>query len=480
MYIYEAKKLFIVVRETTMQTLKIKYLTDAQSSDMIREYRKQYSSVLHYAYNRRVEGMSEKDTEVLCQSLNNTPLIKSFHRRCAVKNASQLVKSQGDDKVRVIFGGKKNCVGRAKGLISKEEYRELRIGKLFFIGEANYHGNRTLRINEDIESFTFTPERGKSATLTIAGGYRRYKEMLRKLYKLQQSKAAPITYSLDGEYVYVTFDELLIEKPHSRRIVKNRVFAIDLNPNYVGWSVVDWLGSERFNVVASGIYSTKDINDADFALKEKKLPSTDPQRKYLTNKRNYETLEISKALVNKATHYHCELFAVEDLSMESNDKGKGKGTKCNKLVNNLWNRNKLVANLQKRCNCRGIKFYAVVANYSSFIGNVLYRPLGLPDMVLASIEIGRRGYEFHGQYVTKEKDIRKNIVIPEVSGFGDWYSKSLEEFGVSGEAMKPIELYNYLKETKCRYRLSLDLFTDRLKFSRCFSHKSKIIKININ
>ena len=461
-----------------MQTLKIKYTTDTQSSDMIREYRKQFSSVLHYAYNRRVEGMSEKNTEMLCQSLNNTPLIKSFHRRCAVKNASQLVKSQGDDKGRVIFGGKKSCIDRAKGLITNETYREQRIGKLFIVGEANQHGNRMVHINEDIESFTFTPERGKSATLTIAGGYRRYKEMLRKLYDLQQSKAAPITYSLDGEYVYVSFDELLIEKPHSRTVVKDRVFAIDLNPNYVGWSVVDWLGSERFKVVASGTYSTKEINDADFALKSKKLPSTDPQRKYLTNKRNYETLEISKALVNKATHYRCELFAVEDLSMESNDKGKG--SKYNKLVNNLWNRNKLVNNLQKRCNCRGIKFYAVVANYSSFIGNVLYRPLGLPDMVLASIEIGRRGYEFHGQYVTKERDIRKNIVIPEVSGFGDWYSKSLEEFGISGGAMKPIELYEHLKETRCRYRLSLDLLTDRLKFSRCFSHKSKIIKIYIN
>lgn len=458
--------------------MKIKYTTDAQSSDMIREYRRQYSSVLHYAYNRRVEGVSEKETEALCQSLNNTPLIKSFHRRCAVKNASQLVKSQGDNEGRVIFGGKKNCTNRAKGLITKQTYREQRIGKLFIIGEANKHGNRMIRINEDIESFTFTPERGKSATLTIAGGYRRYKEMLRKLYDLQQSLSAPITYSLDGEYVYVSFDELLIEKPRSRKAVKNRVFAIDLNPNYVGWSVVDWLGSERFKVVDSGIYSTKEINGADFALKEKKLPSTDPQRKYLTDKRNYETLEIAKALVNKATHYRCELFAVEDLSMEGNDKGKG--AKYNKLVNNLWNRNKLVNNLQKRCNCRGIKFYAVVANYSSFIGNVLYRPLGLPDMVLASIEIGRRGYEFHGQYVTKEKDIRKNIVIPEVSSFGDWYSKSLEEFGVSGEVMKPIELYEHLKESKCRYRLSLGLFTDRLKFSRCFSHKSKIIKIFIN
>ena len=40
------------------------------------------------------------------------------------------------------------------------------------------------------------------------------------------------------------------------------------------------------------------------------------------------------------------------------------------------------------------------------------------------------------------KKQRKNIVIPEVNGFGDWYFKSLEEFGITGEAMKPIELYN--------------------------------------
>ena len=31
-------------------------------------------------------------------------------------------------------------------------------------------------------------------------------------------------------------------------------------------------------------------------------------------------------------------------------------------------------------------------------------------MVLASIEIGRRGYEFFNQYISKVKEIKKNIV----------------------------------------------------------------------
>lgn len=460
-----------------MQTLKIKYTTEEQSSDLIREYRKQYSNVLHFAFNRRVDGLSEKATEAMLPSLNNVPLVKSYLRRCAVKNASQLAKSREDDEeIKVIFGGRNNCVRRAKGLISKDEYRENRIGKLFSIGECNYRGNRIFKINEDIGSFTFTPTKHTKIQLTIAGGYRRYKPILKKLYDLQESKAAPITYSLDNEYIYVTYDELTLTTYKPPQPLKNRVFAIDLNPNYVGWSVVDWNSSNEFCIVDSGVISTKIINDADFALKVKKLPSDSPERLYLNNKRTYEVFEICKLLVNKARHYRCELFVVEELKIKSKDNSKG--AKYNKLVNNLWSRDKMVMNLRKRCGCYGLRFITVPAQYSSFIGNFLYRNLQLPDMVLASLEVGRRGYEFHSQYITKEKEERKNIVIPEVSDFGEWYFKSLEEFDIPGEIVKPVEVYEYLKESKRRYRLSLEEFP-RLEFSRCFSHKSKIVNVFI-
>ena len=61
-----------------MITLKIKYITTEDGLNLIEEYRKQYSSVLRYAYNRRFEDINELNTEHQINSLNNIPLIKSY------------------------------------------------------------------------------------------------------------------------------------------------------------------------------------------------------------------------------------------------------------------------------------------------------------------------------------------------------------------------------------------------------------------
>lgn len=100
-------------------------------------------------------------------------------------------------------------------------------------------------------------------------------------------------------------------------------------------------------------------------------------------------------------------------------------------------------------------------------------------MTLASIEIGRRYYEFKTQYIDKTKDKRKNIILPDVNDFNDRYIKSLEEFNIPGEIKDLVNIYNFLKKSKSRYRLSLDEL-NHLDISRCFSNKSKIKKIAIN
>ena len=439
--------------------------------NLIEEYRKQYSSVLHYAYNRRYENISEKDTEHQINSLNNIPLIKSYLKRCAVKNATQLIKD-GDEK-QLIFGGKKNFIDRCKGKITKDEFSEKRLSKLFIIGEANQHGNRMVVINDDLQSFIFKPTKKDRMVLTIDGRYKRYKSILNKLYYLQQDKEISITYQLDNEYIYLTYDENLLEKHIYYKPVKNRVFAIDLNPNYVGWSVVDWKSSKEFKVIKSGVISIKDINDIDFNLKGKSNNSK--ERIYINNKRIFETYEISKLLVNTAIYYKCEVFGLEELNIKSKDKEKGK--RYNKLVNNVWNRNKLVNNIKKRCSIYSIRVMLAKPNYSSFIGNFLFRDLRLPDMTLASIEIGRRCFEFKTQYIDK-KYKKKNIILPDVNDFCDRYVKSLEEFNITGEIKDLVGVYNFLKKSKSRYRLSLDDL-NHLEFSRCFSNKSKVKKILI-
>ena len=105
-----------------MITLKIKYNTETSNQDVIQEYRKQYSSVLHCAYNLRFTDISEKDTELQLKTLNNINLIGSFLKRCAVKHATQLLENKPDKPM--IFGGKKNFLQRCQGKISKEEFKQ--------------------------------------------------------------------------------------------------------------------------------------------------------------------------------------------------------------------------------------------------------------------------------------------------------------------------------------------------------------------
>ena len=452
-----------------MQTLKIKYKTSEENISLIKEYQREYSNVLHCVYNRAKDNYSETEIKRYLKTLKNINLLGCWFIRSATKEGVQIILSGQDN---IIFGGKKNFIQRCRGKISREEFLEKRLSKIYSVGEKKEKSNRYFRITQDCESFIFQPNKNTKLELKIDGQYRRYRKLLSKLYILQENKETPITYQLDSEYIYVMFDEAKVYKIKERKKIENRVFSIDLNPNYIGWSIVDWKSSSEFNVVKSGVFSTKLLNDKDFDLKGKGYSPNSKERIYLSNKRNFEIFEISKNLINKALYYKCSIFSIEDLSIKSSDKENGK--KFNKLCNNLWNRDKLVNNLNKRCNIFDIKFIEVKPEYSSFIGNFLFRDLKLPDMVLASIEIGRRAYEFYNQYITKIKEKRKNIVQPIINDFRDRYEKSLEEFGLSGEFKDLVEIYYTLKKSKHKYRVSLDDLN--LKFFRSFSKTSLILK----
>ena len=180
--------------------------------------------------------------------------------------------------------------------------------------------------------------------------------------------------------------------------------AIDMNPNYIGYSIVDWKSSSIYNVIKTGVISIKELNDKQNRSKE----DSTRQVKY-SNKRKTNIDLISKNLINTAIYYKCSIFSIEELNFDTKDNERGK--KYNRLVNNTWCRNRLVNNLTKRCNINGIRLQSVKSEYSSFIGNILYRELYLPDMVLSSIEIGRRAYVFVSQYINKTKLSRwKNLI----------------------------------------------------------------------
>ena len=76
-------------------------------------------------------------------------------------------------------------------------------------------------------------------------------------------------------------------------------------------------------------------------------------------------------------------------------------------------------------------------------------------MVLALIEIGRRGYEYSSQYIDKAKNKKNNIVFPDISDFDDFYTKSLEEFSIKEKSDSLLVLYSYIKNVKMTYRVPI-------------------------
>jgi len=103
---------------------------------------------------------------------------------------------------------------------------------------------------------------------------------------------------------------------------------------------------------------------------------------------------------------------------------------------------------------KGITFMKVLPAYSSFIGNLIYRKLGLPDMVNASLEVSRRAFEFRHQYILKDKTQEKNIVCPPLTPkFKEELVKSLEEFNCTESFKSWPRLFKSLKRLETMYRV---------------------------
>ena len=432
-----------------MITLKIRYTVENESDrKIISEYQKQYNNLLHLFYNRFKEGVSETECKHL--QYNNLDLMKSWFRQSCVKDASYLIKIKDET---VLFGGKFLFNQLLRKNISKEEFKEKRLVPLCSMGEGRCNGNRLFRLSENCYSVVFKPSSKQRIKLNLIGVGKRIK-ILQKLYLHQQLKDTPITYKLDKKYIYISFDESILQDKMVKSI-QNRIFSIDMNPNYIGWSVLDWKSSEQFNIVNKGVISLKSINDIEKEYKKLKLSSASVERKYLNNKREFETLEVSKFLVDIAKHYKCECFGIEDLIIKSKDNKQGKS--FNKLVNNNWCRNKLINNLHKRCNIYGIKFVEISPQYSSVIGNLVYRELELPDMVLSSIEISRRCYEFNLQYLKKVKEKTKNVIFPILTdSLLSKVKHSLEEVKCFVGFVDWKQITSELKKSGFRYRFPLD------------------------
>ena len=433
-------------------TVKLDYKSNQQ--ERILECIKNYNSLFRstYSFYQQVPDLKHSEATKLQSRLNNIFLDKWFFASAVFDVKSFKNKKKKDEKV--IFGGKKNFFDRLKGKISKEEYQLKRLLPLYSVGEAPQKGNRKFQI-EDENTIIFKVSRKEHITLNLIGTSKRYRDYLNQLILHQANCDIPITYKLDTKSVYISFD--LNKLKNNLKIqdkVKDRVFGIDLNPNYIGYSVIDWKSDGSYKIVKTGSVSLKALNDYDNSFKGLDYSSQSKERIYISNKRNHEVIQIAHRLSKLANHFGCEIFSLEDLNIKQGDKEKGR--KFNKLCNNQWCRNLLVSQIKKMNCLYKIRTLEVQPQYSSFIGNLVYRVHRLPDYVLSSIEIGRRAYEFYHQYILKDKKMEKNIIFGNYEKDKNFYYLSMEEIGIKESFNSFIEMYSFVKNSKVRYRVSLD------------------------
>jgi len=431
-----------------MITIKLPYTANDEFKDFLKILRKQYTSVIHWSYNRFKEGLKEKDIRLFSKHLNHIENLDSWFIQSAIYDGKGIFQRNGQEKV--IFGGRGNLKRRFLNKITNEQWKELRLENICSIGESPQKGNRKfdLQIIEE-NKIIFKPSKKNHFELKLP---KLNKELKKKLYILQEkaeNKEIPVTISLNEQYIYLTFDEIIYLKREERKFIQNRVLAIDLNPNYIGYSILDWKDEDHFEIVEKCLFDLKYFNQ------KTGKSSTSKEQKYLNNKLKNETIEISKFLIQKALHYQVEQIVVEDLNIKSKENNKGKT--FNRLVNNRWLRNLFIGNLRKRCRIENIKLKEVHPAYSSFIGNLLYSNDKTPDPIASSIELSRRSlYDFYPKLNLSGLFLRwKDVVIEDK--FDSW--KKLYDFIV--------------KKSKLKYRFPLE----EGKFSKVFSLRN--IKSNI-
>ena len=366
-----------------------------------------------------------------------TQELGSWFIQSGIMKAKSIYSSNKDNKV--IFGGKRLLINRSKGLISKQQFKQKRMNNLNIQGQASKNGNRHFNLNIiQNNEIIFKPFKGKKINIKLPKLKNNLKKQLYNLQLRSQNKQQPYQIELGRDYIYITFEPI----KQNIKLIKSRFVGVDLNPSNIGISII-----QNDKILFSRHYQFKRLIDNIVNLNQS---SNSKALNYHNNKRTYQLIHVCKDIQNLVKQYKCKYIFVQDLTIKSQNHSKGR--LFNRKVNNLWNRNLVINNLQKRMNIIGGKLFKVNPAYSSYIGNLKYQ---FSDPINASIEIGRRGYNV---IILKNKKFYPDLDIHCLKylwkeQFKHCVKSSWKEFCL------------HIKNSKVKYRVSLQSLSDYRVFS---------------
>ena len=424
-----------------MKTIKLKIKNEINLTKELKEF----NSIVRFSFNRFQEGLKEKEIR---SKVNELFKNNCWFNQCAIKAGQQLFKKHKNK--HIIFGGKSLMIKYLKKLITKEEYSLKKLLPINIQGEACKKGNRLF--NFDLMNSKIELKLSKKNHQEIEF-YKHSKNLCVELSKIQElieHKELTLTVSLNNEYIWLTFDESLLNIQEKFKDLKNnKVLGLDLNPNYIGLSILEFNKKDEFKVLHKQVFDLLALNITS------KKSSEDKSSKYLNNKRKFELIQICYGINKLMNYWKCSKLCIEDLNIKSSDKKHGRT--FNRLCNNVWNRNLVVNKLKMLSIIYSYELVEVNPVYSSFIGNILYGNENTPDMIASSIEIGRRGYKKYSKgwfYPIFSIEHLNEQWKQTLSGIEDWKSA-----------------FNQIKKSKLKYRFQLLKYIQNAAFSKIYKQK---------
>ena len=423
-----------------MKTVK---LTICKEVDVLDDMRI-FSSIVRVVFNRFQDGMEEKDVRSYCNARFNH---NSWFIQSAIKEGAALYKLNGNK--HILFGGKNNLRQYMRGLIDKATFKYRRMFPIGIQGEKRCKGNRLFSFDLDNQQLIYKPNKKRHVEIRFLPMRKKIADELTKVQELAQQSKITISVKLSEKFVWLTYDETLLKYERYSRLQSKRVLGIDMNPNYIGLSVIE------FNKNAEMTVLHKQVFDLSKLTVSSGKASTVSISKYLTNKLKHETIAIAHDISKLVNVWKCKTVAIEDLSIKTSDNKKG--THFNKLCNNKWERDLFVSKLKMLANLRKFNLVEVNPAYSSQVGNIAYGDANTPDMVAASIEIARRAYKkyekgwFYPRFNIQFRDEQWKQTLGTVE---DWK-----------------ELFSKIKETGLKYRFLLRDYIQNAVFSKNYIQK---------
>lgn len=398
-----------------MKTIK---LAISKLPDVFRDIRV-FSNIVRIAFNRYRDGLNEKEIRAY---LKTKVLVNSWIIQSAIKCANNEFLLHGNKSI--IFGGKYNLIQYLKGVISKDTFRHNRCFPFCSIGESQFMGNRLFVFDLPNNRVVYKPSCGIRKEIRFCPVKKKLANELAKVQELADQKKMPVTVKFTDKHLFLTYDESLIYNEAYKGLKHNRVLGIDMNPNYIGVSVLEFDKNDEFRVLHKEVY------DLTALTKSSSKASSDSKSKYLTNKLKHETLAIAHKINKLVDYWKCSKLAIEDLSIKPSDKQKG--TAFNRLCNNRWERQLFVNKLKMLAGIHHYELVEVNPAYSSIVGNFAYGSPNTPDMVAASIEIARRAYKkfekgwFYPKFSVETQDERWKQTLGGVKTWKDLFRKVKE------------------------------------------------------